>query len=45
MLFLTATASDLSGLTLDWKGICIRLLCALAVGLVIGTEREYTHRP
>ena len=25
--------------------ICLRLLCAMAVGLVIGTEREYTHRP
>lgn len=25
--------------------ICLRLLCAMAVGLVIGTEREYTNRP
>ena len=25
--------------------ICLRLLCAMIVGLVIGTEREYTHRP
>ena len=25
--------------------ICLRLLCAMMVGLVIGTEREYTHRP
>lgn len=25
--------------------ICLRLLCAMVVGLVIGTEREYTHRP
>ncbi len=25
--------------------ICLRLLCAMLVGLVIGTEREYTHRP
>lgn len=25
--------------------ILLRLLCAMAVGLVIGTEREYTNRP
>ena len=25
--------------------ICLRLLCAMLVGLVIGTEREYTNRP
>lgn len=25
--------------------ICLRLLCAMVVGLVIGTEREYTNRP
>ena len=25
--------------------ICLRLVCAMLVGLVIGTEREYTHRP
>jgi putative Mg2+ transporter-C (MgtC) family protein len=25
--------------------IVLRLLCALIVGIVIGTEREYTHRP
>lgn len=25
--------------------IALRLLCAMAVGLVIGMEREYTHRP
>lgn len=27
-----------------WE-ICLRMLCAMIVGLVIGTEREYTHRP
>ena len=27
-----------------WE-ICLRLACAMLVGLVIGTEREYTHRP
>lgn len=25
--------------------IFLRLLCALIIGIVIGTEREYTHRP
>ncbi len=25
--------------------ICLRLLCAMLIGLVIGTEREYTNRP
>ena len=40
---------------MDWKtvlelnpgfgSICLRLLCAMIVGLVIGTEREYTNRP
>lgn len=25
--------------------ICLRLACAMLIGLVIGTEREYTHRP
>ena len=27
-----------------WE-ICLRLLCAMTVGMVIGTEREYTNRP
>ncbi|MBQ7416003.1 MAG: MgtC/SapB family protein [Oscillospiraceae bacterium] len=27
-----------------WE-ICLRLLCAMLVGLIIGTEREYTNRP
>lgn len=35
----------LSALQLELGEICLRLLCAMAVGLVIGTEREYTHRP
>ena len=26
-------------------GICLRLLCAMAVGMIIGMEREYTNRP
>ena len=46
-MFLTEvlTQTDLSSLALDWKAICMRLLCAMIVGMVIGTEREYTHRP
>jgi len=32
-------------LELDIVQVCLRLLCALIVGVVIGTEREYTHRP
>ena len=34
-----------SALDLSITGILLRLLCALIVGVVIGTEREYTHRP
>jgi len=30
---------------LGLQDICLRLLCAMVVGMVIGTEREYTHRP
>lgn len=46
-MFLTAvlTAQDLAPLNLGLKEICMRLLCAMIVGMVIGTEREYTHRP
>ena len=29
----------------DITEICLRLACAMLVGLVIGTEREYTNRP
>lgn len=47
MPFLTATAAqpDLGALELGLGEICLRLLCAMVVGLVIGTEREYTNRP
>ena len=31
--------------TLGALEVCMRLLCAMVVGLVIGTEREYTNRP
>ena len=30
---------------LGLREICLRLLCAMVVGMVIGTEREYTNRP
>lgn len=46
-MFLTTvlTQQDLAPLALGWEAICMRLLCAMLVGMVIGTEREYTHRP
>ena len=46
-MFLTAVMQqpDLASLQLGAKEICLRLLCAMIVGMVIGTEREYTHRP
>lgn len=46
-MFLTAvlTQQDLAPLALSWEAICMRLLCAMLVGMIIGTEREYTHRP
>lgn len=34
-----------NALDLNLLDICLRLACAMAVGLIIGTEREYTHRP
>ena len=45
MLFLNATAAYAGVPNLDWLQICMRLFCAMIVGIVIGTEREYTHRP
>lgn len=45
MLFLTTALPELGALELGLGEICLRLLCAMAVGLVIGTEREYTNRP
>jgi len=44
MLLLTAVP-NLSVLELGLRDICLRLLCAMLVGMVIGTEREYTNRP
>ena len=36
---------DLSALEVGPLEIILRLLCAMLVGAIIGTEREYTHRP
>ncbi len=40
-----AAAMDLSGLTLSTWDIALRLICAMLIGALIGTEREFTHRP
>ena len=48
MLFLTGTATqalDVANLNLGIWDIAMRLACAMIVGMVIGIEREYTHRP
>ncbi len=47
MFFLADAVGDIApiNLNLDITEICLRLLCAMVVGLVIGIEREYTHRP
>lgn len=45
MLFLTAVTADPALLQPDWLDVLLRLACALAIGIVIGLEREYTHRP
>jgi len=36
---------ELAALTLSTKDILLRLLFAMLIGAVIGTEREFTHRP
>lgn len=36
---------DLSPLAMSPLDIVLRLLCAMLVGAIIGTEREYTYRP
>lgn len=41
-LFTSIYSTNLDMSILD---VFLRLLCALLVGIVIGTEREYTHRP
>lgn len=32
-------------LEIDLTEVCLRLLCAMIIGTVIGIEREHTHRP
>ena len=44
MAVLTAAAGA-AALNVNIWQICMRLLCALLIGMVIGMEREYTHRP
>lgn len=44
-LLSTVAQADLSSLDLSIGEICLRLFCAMIVGMVIGTEREYTNRP
>lgn len=45
MLLSEIAQTDLTPLGLDWLQILTRLVCAMVVGMVIGIEREYTHRP
>ncbi len=45
MLNLANFFSAPGSLELGIGDICLRLLCAMVVGMVIGTEREYTNRP
>ena len=42
---LTAVQTEVMIPSLEIWDICLRLLCAMVIGLVIGVEREYTHRP
>ena len=44
MTVLTAAAGT-AALSVNIWQVCMRLLCALLIGMVIGMEREYTHRP
>lgn len=40
-----AAVPDLSPLALGIGDVVLRFLCAMLIGAIIGTEREYTHRP
>lgn len=40
-----AATLDLSALELSVWDILLRLMCAMLIGAMIGTEREFTHRP
>ena len=39
------TVVDTSALALSPMIIALRMACAMLIGAVVGTEREYTHRP
>ena len=45
MMMTALPAVDLSGIQLSVWDSVLRMACALLVGAVIGTEREFTHRP
>ncbi len=45
MFLLTETVLDPAALDLDIWSILTRFICAMVVGIVIGMEREFTHRP
>ena len=45
MMMTALPAVDLSGIQLSIWDIILRMACAMLVGAVIGTEREFTHRP
>ena len=45
MLTAAITNIDMSAIELSVWDILLRMLCAMLVGAVIGTEREFTHRP
>ena len=47
MIFLSniTTTPDLGVLHLEPLEIAFRLVCAMILGLIVGLEREYTHRP
>lgn len=44
-MLLMATTITSNPLQLSITHICLRMMCALLIGAVIGIEREYTHRP
>ena len=45
MVSTPVAAVDVSALALTPLDIGLRMLLAMLIGAVIGTEREYTHRP
>ena len=45
MLTAALSSADMSAIELNAWDILLRMMCAMLVGAVIGTEREFTHRP